>query len=129
LPVPAARVGAVAVSADGSVALVAAGAAVYVFDGLAAPIGRVVDATVLGSRAHRTLDVRIRVSEAARAAVRLTLDGAPLVTRTFDVKGGGNELKAPLRPGAGHGAARVSIAVADTNDRERDYGGTVFVPR
>lgn len=61
-------------------------------------VARIVHASVLGHGTHRTLDVRIRVSEPARAQLRLLAHRSAPLKKTFSLKGGANELKARLAP-------------------------------
>src|SRR5205823_14551165 len=57
---------------------------------------KIVSATVLGRGRGRTLDVKLRVSEAAKVQLRLLRQGFERLQKLFTVKSGANELKAAI---------------------------------
>jgi hypothetical protein len=92
------------------------------------PVSRIVYATVLGHGKLRNLDVRIRVSELATAKLQLYAHRFRLFTKTFAVKGGRNELKAPLPFGLKPGTDQLLITLQDANHHQKTYTTSVLVP-
>jgi len=91
-------------------------------------VARIVYVTVLGHGKLRKLDVRIRVSGKATATLRLLAHGNQLLKKTFSVKGGANELKAPLPPRIKKGTKQVKITLTASGSRQKTYTATVLVP-
>ncbi len=89
---------------------------------------RIVYATVLGQGKLRTLDVRIRVSEKARAQLRLLRQDFERLQVIFTVKPGANELKAPLPRTLRKGVYGLEITLLDAKHRRKVYRATVVVP-
>jgi hypothetical protein len=91
-------------------------------------VARIVYVTVLGHGKLRRLDVRIRVSRPAKAQLRLLARGVTKLRRTFAVRGGGNELKAPLARTVKKGTYQLRITLSDGSGHKRVYTATVPVP-
>jgi hypothetical protein len=91
-------------------------------------VARIVYAKVLGHGKLRKLDVRIRVSRPATAQLRLLARGVTKLRRTFAVRGGGNELKAPLARTVKKGSYQLRITLSDGSGHKRVYTATVPVP-
>jgi hypothetical protein len=91
-------------------------------------VARIVYAKVLGHGKLRKLDVRIRVSRRAKAQLRLLARGVTKLRRTFAVKGGTNELKAPLARTVRKGSYQLRITLSDSSGHKRVYTATVRVP-
>jgi hypothetical protein len=91
-------------------------------------VARIVYVTVLGHGKLRKLDVRIRVSRRAKAQLRLLARGVTKLRRTFAVKGGTNELKAPLARTVRKGSYQLRITLSDSSGHKRVYTATVPVP-
>ena len=89
---------------------------------------RIVYATVLGHGKLRKLDVRIRVSKAAKAQLRLRKQGITKLLRTFTVKGGGNNLKTPIPVRFAKGTYQLRITLTDASGRKSIYTTSVLVP-
>jgi hypothetical protein len=92
------------------------------------PVARIVYATVVRHGKHRTLTVRIRVSEAATAQLELFVHQTRRLTKTFLVKGGANVLKAPLAPSIKQGTDRLQITLRDAHNQQMRYSTSVRVP-
>ncbi len=130
--------GSVALSADGSTALIGAyyddatkGAA-WLFNSApptANPIvARIVDATVVGHGKERTLSVRIRINKPAKAQLTLLRRGVTRLRKTFPVKGGANGLKAPIATGITKGTYQLKILITDTSGNRKTSTISVPVP-
>jgi hypothetical protein len=91
-------------------------------------VARIVYATVLGKGKQRLLAVRIRVSRTARAQVKLIARGVTRFQKAFPVKGGPNELKAPLAPRFKQGVYQMRITLTAKNIPSKVYRATVLVP-
>jgi hypothetical protein len=92
------------------------------------PVARIVYATVVGKGAHRTLEVRIRVSEPDSARLQLFAHTSRLLTKTFEVKGGGNGLMTSLPRGTTRGTDQLVIRLVDTGGHQKTYTIALLVP-
>jgi hypothetical protein len=92
------------------------------------PVARIVKATVIGHGRQRTLDIRIRVSEPASARLQLLARRTRLLTKTYPLTGGSNELKTPLPATLKKGSDQLMITLTDTTHQERTYTTTILVP-
>jgi uncharacterized delta-60 repeat protein len=89
---------------------------------------KIVSATILGHGQGRTLDVKIRVSKAARAQLRLLKQGFERLQKTFSVKSGTNELKALLPTTLQKGVYKLEISLRDAKGQRKVYRADVLVP-
>jgi IPT/TIG domain-containing protein len=92
-------------------------------------VARIVYATVLGTRAQRKLDIRIRASKPGKARLQLVKSGATKVQKTFAIKGGPNELKIRLPANLAKGSYLAKLTLSAPNTRTKTYTTTVLVPR
>jgi hypothetical protein len=92
------------------------------------PVARIVKATVIGHGRQRTLDIRIHVSEPASARLQLLASRTRLLTKTYLVKGGNNELKTLLPATLKRGGDQLKITLTDTTHHQRTYTTTVLMP-
>jgi hypothetical protein len=92
-------------------------------------VARVVSAKALRHGKQRTLEVRIRVSRPAKARLDLLSGKTAKLKKTFTVKGGANDLKAPVPSGVKKGTYKARITLTATNARSAVYTVTVRVPR
>jgi hypothetical protein len=92
------------------------------------PVARIVFATILGQGNHRTLKIRIRVSEPATARLVLLRHDSSLYAKTFKVRGGGNTRAAHLPARISAGTAELRIALRDAAHHAKTYTTTLDIP-
>ena len=96
--------------------------------GGAALSGSIVSATVLGHGVRRVLDVKVLVSKAARAQVRLLKQDLERLHRIYPVKSGANELKARLPSTVRAGVYKLELTLRDARGQQKIYRADLRVP-
>jgi hypothetical protein len=94
----------------------------------AGPVARIVYAIVVSQGSRRILEVRIRVSEPARAHLDLLGHRVNVLSANFPVRGGANVLKALIPAHVTAGLDQLKVALEDTRRRSRGYTAAVLVP-
>jgi hypothetical protein len=85
-------------------------------------------ASVLGHGKGRQLDVMLRASDGARLQVELLARKSKVLSETFSVVKGANNLVAPLPPSTRKGTDLLQLILRDSHRRHRTYTTTVKAP-
>jgi hypothetical protein len=90
---------------------------------------RIVYATAVRDGKHRLLKVRVRVSEPARAQVRLLKNGFERLEAETRVKQGDNTITRPIGASFRPGTYALELVVRDAKARQKTYHATVLLPK
>jgi hypothetical protein len=92
-------------------------------------VARIVYCTAIRQGKARVLQVRVRVSEPARAQVRLLRSGFERLRTLATLGPGGNTVRARIPASLTHGTYQLELALRDARGQRRTYRATVLVPR